>query len=53
MNKMGDKWFQAFHEDDMDHTGMAQVQWSDTQHPKFKPSEEFLKPLEPWKPRSD
>ncbi|MHC4943821.1 MAG: beta-ketoacyl-[acyl-carrier-protein] synthase family protein [Planctomycetota bacterium] len=32
-------------------TGLARVKWSERQHPRFKPAEEFQKPLVPWEPR--
>ncbi len=38
---------------DFQKTGALQVQWSDEQHPRFQPAEEFQKPLEPWAPRRD
>ena len=34
-------------------TGFHQVKWSDRQHPRFTPTEEFQKPLVPWQPRRD
>lgn len=45
--------FGRYFDKDLAQTGAVRVQWSEEQHPKFKPSEEFQKPLEPWKPRSD
>ncbi len=34
-------------------SGVMRVQWSAKAHPRFKPTSEFQKPLEPWKPRQD
>jgi len=34
-------------------TGLMQVRWSADGHPRFKPAEEFSRPLVPWSPRSD
>lgn len=34
-------------------TGLIQVSWSHDGQPLFHPSEEFQKPLVPWKPRED
>lgn len=38
---------------DFQKTGAMQVQWSEEQHPRFQPAEEFQKPLTPWSPRRD
>lgn len=34
-------------------TGLHSVKWSKGTHRCFKPTEEFRKPLTPWKPRAD
>ena len=34
-------------------TGAIRVKWSEEKHPRFEPSEEFQKPLNPWEPRQD
>lgn len=32
-------------------TGVLQVRWSDEAHPRYRPAEEFDRPLAPWTPR--
>jgi len=39
--------------DDLTKSGVMQVRWSDQQHPRFQPTAEFGKPLQPWAPRAD
>ncbi|HPF62952.1 MAG: beta-ketoacyl synthase [Gemmatimonadales bacterium] len=34
-------------------TGLQQVRWSEDHNPKFRPAEEFTRPLTPWEPRFD
>ena len=40
-------------QEDLMQTGVMQVRWSEQQHPRFQPAEEFGKPLQPWAPRAD
>jgi len=40
-------------EPDLSKTGLFQVVWSKDIDPRFKPAEDFQKPLEPWSPREE
>ncbi len=45
--------FETTRDDDAAVTGIHQVKWSELQHKRFKPADEFQKMLEPWEARSD
>jgi hypothetical protein len=45
--------FEAPEDPSLRMSGKIQVRWSEGQHPKFHPADEFQKPLDPWEPRRD
>jgi len=45
--------FETTRDDDLQVTGLHQVKWSELQHKRFKPADEFQKTLAPWEARSD
>jgi 3-oxoacyl-[acyl-carrier-protein] synthase II len=38
---------------DSNRTGMMRVRWRDEHNPRFLPTDEYTRPLNPWAPRSD